>query len=90
MMKSSLTIHADFEAGSPVIKFLYTPSDDIRDDLMKGFFQDLGGDSNWLRFDFQPTITQSKQVLATITPIKPKDLLKESSKMNEMGIRERV
>lgn len=82
-MKSKLTI--DFkgvdaqEGGSqfePVIRAIVEDSDDVRDGLMKSFFQALGGNSSWLKVDIQEnTLYQgASKSFIVISPIKPYEL----------------
>lgn len=52
-MKSRITIEVDFENGNePSIQIISKDSDDVRDKLIKAFYQKLGG-SSWcsIRFD---------------------------------------
>lgn len=80
-MKSKLTI--DFrgidvmpsgQQFEPVIRAIVEDSEDVRDSLMKSFFQQLNGESNWLNVDIWSTGIDNKQVI-TITPISPSFIL---------------
>lgn len=51
-MKSRITIEVDFENGNePVIQIISRNSDDVRDSLIKSFYQKLGS-SSWCRIQF--------------------------------------
>jgi hypothetical protein len=76
-MKSSIKIDfADNGNGlEPVIKVLLDndpENSDPRDSLLKTFFQKLGGESSWLRLEFQkiPTThgTAQRIIIYPITP----------------------
>lgn len=79
-MKS--TIRVDFagqdnaDGFQPVIRINLQDSEDVRDGLLKRFFQSLGGESNWLTVNFhQDTIDglqQPKRI--TIYPVKESEL----------------
>jgi len=79
-MKS--TIRVDFagqdnaDGFQPVIRINLQDSEDVRDGLLKSFFQALGGESNWLTVNFhQDTIDglqQPKRI--TIYPVKESEL----------------
>lgn len=79
-MKS--TIKVDFagldssEGFQPVIRVNLQDSEDVRDGLLKSFFQSLGGESNWLCVNFhQDTIDGIPQPQRiTIYPVKSKEL----------------
>lgn len=82
-MKSKLTIDfqgVDTPTGGnnfePVIRAVVEDSDDVRDGLMKTFFQSLGGQSNWLRVDIQEnTLYQgSTKNFVVISTVKPGEL----------------
>lgn len=87
-MKSRITIEVDFENGNePVIQIISRSSDDVRDNLIKAFYQKLGG-SSWLKIRFSeyhdPTLAPDdernfKRIF--ITPIPEKDLLAEAGVM---------
>lgn len=47
-MKSRITIEVDFENGNePIIQILLVPSDDVRDNLLKKFIENLNHRSIW-------------------------------------------
>ena len=76
-MKS--TIRVDFQGGDtsnkgfePVIRVRLEDSDDVRDSLLKTFFQSLGGDSSWLRVHFESP--ESRVTNVTISPVKANEL----------------
>lgn len=51
-MKSKITIEVDFNNGNkPVIQIVAKNSDDIRDNLIRAFYQSLGG-SSWCKIQF--------------------------------------
>lgn len=55
-MKSRITIEVDFENGNePVIQILSRNSDDIRDNLIKSFYQRLQG-SSWCKIVFKQDV----------------------------------
>lgn len=79
-MKSTIRIDFAGQDGTdgfqPVIRVNLQDSEDVRDGLLKSFFQALGGDSNWLAVDFhQDTIDgimQPKRI--TIHPVRENEL----------------
>jgi len=79
-MKSTMRI--DFagqdnaDGFQPVIRVNLEDSEDVRDGLMKSFFQALGGDSSWLVVNFMSdTIDGIRQPQRlTIYPVKPSEL----------------
>jgi hypothetical protein len=90
-MKSRITIEVDFDNGNePVIQILSRNSDDVRDNLIKSFYQKLGG-SSWCKIRFQqdnydPTLPSDdernfKRIF--ITPIADTELKKEADIMLE-------
>ena len=79
-MKSKLTIDfkgLDTDDGAnrftPVIRANVEDSDDVRDGLMRTFFHELGGQSNWLNVDIWNN-GDSKQSI-TISAISPSQIL---------------
>lgn len=80
-MKSSIkvdfarldSVGAKFE---PVIRVRVEDSDDVRDTLIKTFFQLLGGESSWIKVSFD-----NSQI--TLSPIKPEQLAEEAREMTE-------
>lgn len=78
-MKSSIKV--DFiDNGNglqPVIAIRLEDSEDVRDSLLKTFFQVLGGQSSWLSVSFDHYITNDEGVSRTfisIHPIPPSEL----------------
>ena len=79
-MKS--TIRVDFagqdgtDVFQPVIRVNLQDSEDVRDGLLKAFFQALGGDSNWLVVNSHIDTIDGKEQpeRLTIYPIKPSEL----------------
>ncbi|HXS59402.1 MAG TPA: hypothetical protein VN703_01150 [Candidatus Sulfopaludibacter sp.] len=78
-MNSSIKV--DFiENGNglrPVISIKLVESDDVRDQLLKAFFQQLGGESNWLYVSFNNSIHSNDGYLKTsitILPVAPDEL----------------
>ena len=91
-MKSKLTIDfqgLDSEGGGnqfePVIRAIVEDSDDVRDGLMKSFFQSLGGNSNWLRVSIQEnTLYQgSSKSFIVISAVKPSELSETMESIKE-------
>jgi len=71
-MKSRITIEIDFEEqNSPIIEVRYEQSDDVRDKLIKSFFEKLGGQSSWCRVMFWGS--EAGRQLLRITPITPSE-----------------
>lgn len=76
-MKSSIRV--DFkgldgigqQAFEPVIRVILEDSDDVRDGLLKSFFQALGGQSSWLRVKFEGRLVgpDDKETHITILPV---------------------
>lgn len=79
-MKSTIRIDFAGQDNSngfqPVLRVNLQDSEDVRDGLMKTFFQSLGGDSSWLRVEFHTDtidgIQQPQRI--TIYPVKPDEL----------------
>lgn len=92
-MKSRITIEVDFENGNePTIQIISRNSDDIRDNLIKAFYQKLGS-SSWCKIQFVQDVLD-EQVASTdgfiegfkrifITPIPQEHLKKEAEIMLE-------
>lgn len=86
-MKSSIKIgFVDNGRGiEPVLKVVLDEEQDAdtRDDLLKTFFQDLGGVSQWLRVDFHSGSAADMGVrrFLTIYPVRPSELSKEGEFM---------
>jgi len=87
-MKSRITIEVDFSNGNePVIQILSRNSDDIRDNLIKAFYQKLGN-SSWCRILFtqdemNPVNPELNFKRITISPIPQEDLKKQADIMLE-------
>lgn len=87
-MKSRITIEVDFDNGNaPVIQILSRNSDDVRDNLIKSFYQKLGS-SSWCKIEFRQDIVNHddynegfKRIF--ISPIPQTDLKKEAEIMFE-------
>lgn len=61
-MKSRISIDVDYD-NQPIIKIEYSPSEDVRDKLVKKFFESFGGQSTWANFYFsQPPLPDSKAI----------------------------
>jgi hypothetical protein len=82
-MKSSIKVDfkgVDAPEGAtrfePVIRVNLEDSEDVRDGLLKAFFEALGGTSSWLSVDYhQDTIDGKIQpARITLTPVVPKEL----------------
>lgn len=82
-MKSRITIEVDFDNGNePVIQILSRNSDDIRDNLIKSFYQKLQS-SSWCKIVFRQDhqdvlIPENGFKRIYITPI-PQEKLKEQA-----------
>ena len=60
-MQSKITIEVDFENGNePVIQIISRNTDDIRDKLIRFFFERLGGDSSWCKIYCQAAVGQDE------------------------------
>jgi hypothetical protein len=87
-MKSRITIEVDFDNGNePVIQILSRNSDDVRDNLIRSFYQKLGS-SSWCRIVFRqdeinPVYPELDFKRIFITPIPQEDLKKEAEIMLE-------
>lgn len=92
-MKSRITVEVDYDNNNqPVIQILSRNSDDVRDGLIKAFYQKLGS-SSWCKIEFKQDIQDSTMVTEggffegfkriLITPIQEKDLKKEAEIMLE-------
>lgn len=87
-MKSRITIEVDFENNNqPVLQIIFRKSDDVRDNLLNSFLQNMGGMSNWCHVKqrshyegINPEDTHSKYIL---TMIKPEDLKEQHRQMAE-------
>lgn len=78
-MNSSIKVDfvdADGTGLQPVIAIKLVESDDVRDQLLKTFFQQLGGKSSWLSVSFDHSIQTEPEskTFITIHPITPKEL----------------
>lgn len=52
-MKSRITIAVDFDSNNqPVLEIIAIDSEDVRDKLLKAFYQSLGGTSNTCKLEF--------------------------------------
>lgn len=52
-MKSRITVEVDFSNGNlPIIQILSRSSDDVRDNLIKNFLQNLDHTSRWCRIEY--------------------------------------
>lgn len=60
----------------PIIRIELQDSEDVRDGLLKAFFEKLGGESNWLNVDFQTAGIAGEVSYITLTPVEPAELLK--------------
>jgi hypothetical protein len=77
-MKSRISIDVDHD-NQPIIKIEYSPSDDVRDKLVKKFLESFGGEISWAKFQYNEY--QSPNQLAQIRPINKYDLPEESKTM---------
>lgn len=88
-MKSTIKVDyldKDGNGLEPVINVDLIESDDVRDKLLKVFFEKLGHSSSWLKINVANRINSElfKKTNYTLTPIKPEDLDKESIEMSGM------
>jgi len=87
-MKSRITIEVDYENGNnPAIQILSKHSDDVRDNLIKAFYQKLGG-SSWCKIVFRQDEQDPEQPERNfkrifITPIPESELKHEADIMLE-------
>jgi hypothetical protein len=98
-MLSRISINLDFANGNePVIEILHKDSDDVRDALVKSFFERLGGSSSWCKITFasmeNPSATWSKDGIerysnfktrAVISAINPAEFKEQSEIMAEQS-----
>lgn len=74
-LSSGLT--GDYREGfEPVIRVNLQDSEDVRDGLLKSFFNKLGYNSNWLNVDISPNVIDGikQNTQYTITPIQDNQL----------------
>ena len=76
-MKSSIKI--DFldkgKGLEPVIACKLIDSDDVRDKMLKSFFQTLGGNSSWLQVEYNHNKSvEDNSTDLFLTPVKSEDL----------------
>lgn len=92
-MKSRITIEVDFDNGNePVIQIISRNSDDVRDNLIKSFYQKLQG-SSWCKIVFKQDVLDEQMVTVGgyvegfkriyITPIPESELKTEAAIMLE-------
>lgn len=87
-MKSRITIEVDFENGNePIIQIISKVSDDVRDNLIKAFYQKLGS-SSWCKIVFNAHHTDHEHPendfkRISITPIPELKLKEEADIMLE-------
>jgi len=72
-MKSKVTIDVDND-NQPVIKIEYSPSEDVRDKLVKRFLESFGGESRWAEFYFldagvSPHVFGQGQTTSIVKPL---------------------
>lgn len=87
-MKSRITIEVDFDnENRAIIQIISTPSEDVRDSLIKAFLEKLAHTSSWLKIiciggqcSQDPAISAISGVYH-IWPIAPEELKKESDAM---------
>lgn len=79
-MLSKITIEVDFSnQNTPVIQILSRNSDDVRDKLIKAFYEVLGHSSSWARIVFRDNGIGAgdEHKTVVITPMPPHDLFSE-------------
>lgn len=87
-MKSRITIEVDFDnANEPVLQIISRDSDDVRDNLIRAFYQKLGS-SSWCKIIFTQHYNdvsnpENDFKRITITPITEKKLKDEADIMLE-------
>ena len=87
-MKSRITIEVDFNnRNKPIIQIVSRHSDDIRDNLIKAFYQSLQG-SSWCRVRFEqhydnPKNPEENFHRILITPIQFDEIGSEGEQMLE-------
>lgn len=73
-MKSTIKIDMD-HARNPILKIeLVRQSDDLRDRMLREFFDELGYNSNLARIEFMPQTEINSSQTIHISPIKPGQL----------------
>lgn len=83
-MKSRITIEIEFEhnANIPYIQVFLSPSDDVRDKLIKSLTETLGHISSWFKaVDFQ--YLEGQTLTYKLFPIRPQHLDVEAKEMLE-------
>lgn len=85
-MKSRITIEVDYDNDrKPAIRILQFKSDDVRDNLIQDFLQQLGHSSNWLKILFSSyPLTENGGQRITIRPISPEQLKEEAEIMLDL------
>lgn len=63
-MKSRISIDVDLN-NQPIIKIEYSPSEDVRDKLVKNFLQGFGSESRWAQFYYTPELSDEKHANST-------------------------
>lgn len=67
-MKSRITIDLDWD-NQPIIKIEYSPSEDVRDKMVKKFLETFGGSSMWAQFSYTWGPDESSSRVAIVRPI---------------------
>jgi hypothetical protein len=88
-MQSKITIEIDFENGNePVIQIISRNTDDIRDKLIRAFFERLSGYSSWCKIYCHSTVGHDEPEDRRfqrwkISPIQPSKFKEEGEAMLE-------
>jgi hypothetical protein len=92
-MKSRITIDVDFENGNtPVLLMTARHSEDVRDSLVRSFYQAFGGESCWAKIEFDYPHGKKHNdpdflCDVKITPIRPAGLKGELELMREGAVK---
>lgn len=81
-MKSRITMEWDFSENKPVIKVLSIQSEDVRDGIVRNFFERLGHISSWFRLS-PSEVTSFEGNTYFIEPIEPENLEQTALSMLE-------
>lgn len=87
-MKSRVSIDVD-QDNQPIIKIEYSPSEDVRDKLVKKFLETFEGESCWANFAFthsEGNVLGHSQI-ALIRPMEPKEIKNQIAFMKQTSDR---
>lgn len=84
-MKSRISIDVDID-NQPIIKIEYSPSEDVRDKLVKKFLETFGSESSWAQFYYMPELANEKHA-NSVAVIRPKSIYEMIETRQEINIR---